>query len=86
MSASASEPGKRHPRVYVPTTALAQEVESTEEMMQVLLTDGRIISVPLIWFPALRAATPEQRANYRSARAAAACTGPTWTKICPSPG
>jgi len=32
--------------------------------MQVFLTDGRIISVPVIWFPLLHEATPEQRAQY----------------------
>lgn len=34
------------------------------EMMHVSLTDGRIISVPLIWFPLLYEATPEQREKY----------------------
>jgi hypothetical protein len=34
-------------------------------MMHVHLADGRIISAPLIWFPILRAATPEQRLRYR---------------------
>jgi len=33
-------------------------------MMEVYLTDGRIISVPLIWFPLLHEATPEQREQY----------------------
>jgi hypothetical protein len=33
-------------------------------MMHVQLTDGRVLSVPIIWFPTLREATPEQRANY----------------------
>ena len=51
-------------RAYVPTTALAQAVEFDEEMMQVVLTDGRIISVPLLWFPVLWEAMPEQRAKY----------------------
>jgi hypothetical protein len=51
-------------RVYVPTSALAQSIEFDEEMMHVRLTDGRIISVPLIWVPLLRDATPEQRAKY----------------------
>lgn len=50
-------------RVYVPITALASAVEFTEEAMQVFLTDGRVLSVPLLWFPSLSAATPEQRAN-----------------------
>src|SRR5437870_4880882 len=57
MSTSAVDERNRYRRAYVPSTALAQEVELAEEMMQVLLTDGRIISVPLIWFPVLRAAT-----------------------------
>ena len=50
-------------RVYVPTTALANAVEFNEEAMQVFLTDGRVLSVPLLWFPRLSAATPEQRSN-----------------------
>ena len=51
-------------RAYVPTTALAKAVEFDEEMMKVVLTDGRILSVPLLWFPVLREAMPEQRARY----------------------
>ena len=51
-------------RAYVPTTALAQSVEFDEDMMHVFLTDGRIISVPIIWFPSLCEATPEQRECY----------------------
>ncbi len=38
-------------RAYVPTTALAEAVKFDEEMMHVHLTDGRIISVPNIWYP-----------------------------------
>jgi len=51
-------------RAFVPTTALAQSVTFDEEMMHVSLADGRLISVPIIWFPLLRAATPEQRTKY----------------------
>ena len=51
-------------RAFVPTTALAKSVNFDEEMMHVSLTDGRLISVPIIWFPLLRAATPEQRERY----------------------
>ena len=32
--------------------------------MHVSLTDGRIISVPIRWFPLLREATSEQREQY----------------------
>ncbi len=53
----------KHERGYVPTTALAKSVEFDNEMMSVFLTDGRIISVPIIWFPTLREATPEQRSK-----------------------
>jgi hypothetical protein len=34
-------------------------------MMCVRLSDGREVSVPLAWFPNLRDATPEHRANWR---------------------
>ena len=34
------------------------------DMMHVFLRDGRIISVPVIWFPVLCEATPEQRSSY----------------------
>lgn len=49
---------------YRPTTALAKAVTFEAEMMHVYLTDGRIISVPIIWFPLLYEATPEQRDRY----------------------
>jgi hypothetical protein len=49
----------------VPTTALAKAVEFTDDMMRVQLTDGRVLSVPLIWFPILRAASAEQRQHVR---------------------
>jgi hypothetical protein len=51
-------------RAFVPTTALAKSVDFDDEMMHVTLTDGRRISAPMIWFPLLRTATPEQRARY----------------------
>lgn len=51
-------------RVFVPTTALASALSFDDEMMHVHLTDGRVVSVPLLWFPTLHAAAPEQRARY----------------------
>ena len=51
-------------RAYKPTTALAKTVKFDDKMMHVSLTDGRIISVPIIWFPLLHEATPEQREQY----------------------
>ena len=50
-------------RAYVPDTAFAKKVECDDAMMQVTFTDGRVLSVPLAWFPVLRQATPEQRAR-----------------------
>jgi hypothetical protein len=35
--------------------------------MHVTLTDGRVLSVPLVWFPTLLAATPDQRSQYEIA-------------------
>jgi hypothetical protein len=48
-------------RAFVPTTALAKAVDFDEDMMHVLLTDGRRLSVPITWFPLLLKASPEQR-------------------------
>lgn len=63
MSTSVSSDAKSQ-RAYVPATALAKSVNFDEEMMHVSLTDGRCISIPIIWFPLLREATPDQRDKY----------------------
>jgi hypothetical protein len=44
---------------------LITEVSFDNEMLQVFLSDGREIRVPLEWFPKLRQATPEERGNWR---------------------
>ena len=44
-----------------------RNVRFTEDVLVVDLLDGRTISVPLVWFPRLLSATPEQRANWRVA-------------------
>lgn len=51
-------------RGHVPTSALARTLRFDSEMMHVHLADGRIISVPILWFPLLREATPAQRERY----------------------
>jgi len=43
----------------------ARSVSFDRDMMHVRLTDGRIISVPLDWFPRLKKARPDQRENFR---------------------
>jgi hypothetical protein len=47
-------------RSVLPTTALAKLDDFT---MRVTFTDGRVLSVPLHWFPILRNVTPDERAN-----------------------
>jgi len=43
----------------------AEKVRVTEDTLNVDLSDGRTISVPLTWFPRLVHATREQRDNWR---------------------
>ena len=43
----------------------AADVQITEDTVSVRLMDGRTISVPLVWYPRLLNATPEQRSNWR---------------------
>jgi hypothetical protein len=51
-------------RGFVPATALAKSLKFGADMMHVHFTDGRILSVPVLWFPRLREATPKQRTRY----------------------
>ena len=44
-------------------TISATEVAFTEDEMTVALEDGRRISVPLVWYPRLLSASPQQRAE-----------------------
>jgi hypothetical protein len=44
---------------------LAVEVTCTDDALRVVLADGREISVPLVWFPQLQKATPQQRQEWR---------------------
>ena len=64
---TSAESSTKSGRAYVPTTALAKSVEFDQEMMRVIFTDGRVLSVPLQWFPALRRASQQQRERYEIA-------------------
>ncbi|MGV8124630.1 MAG: DUF2442 domain-containing protein [Candidatus Xenobiia bacterium LiM19] len=44
---------------------LAVDVKVTDEMLEVTLSDGRILSVPLDWLPRLRDASEKARSNWR---------------------
>ena len=44
--------------------ALAIDVSCTADTLTVVLVDGRVVSVPVAWFPRLLEATPKQRADW----------------------
>jgi hypothetical protein len=43
------------------------DVSFSEDALSVSLRDGRVISVPLVWYPRLLNATPAQRKNWKIA-------------------
>jgi Protein of unknown function (DUF2442) len=43
------------------------DVQLTGDTLTVSLRDGRVISVPLVWYPRLLNATPEQRRKWEIA-------------------
>ncbi|MFN3391943.1 MAG: DUF2442 domain-containing protein [Meiothermus ruber] len=43
---------------------LASAVECTEDELIVTLSDGRRLAVPIVWFPRLAKADPQERAEY----------------------
>ena len=45
--------------------ATVVDVRADARRLQVMMADGREISVPVEWFPRLRDASDEQRANWR---------------------
>ena len=44
---------------------LAVDVACNSDMLQVVLADGREVSVPLEWYPKLLDATPKDRNNWQ---------------------
>ena len=48
--------------IHVPN---AESVTITDDALTVALSDGRSLSVPLVWFPRLLHATPAERNNWR---------------------
>ena len=45
-------------------SARASSVTFTDDEITVLLTDGRSLSIPIVWFPRLAKATASERADY----------------------
>jgi hypothetical protein len=56
------------------------DVQSTDDTLSVSPRDGRVIAVPLVWYPRLLNATSAQRQNWKIAGGVMGFTGPTWTK------
>lgn len=54
MNASEPKPGER-----------VKDVRFTDDTLAVDLLDGRTIIVPLVWYPSLLNASPQQRNNWR---------------------
>jgi hypothetical protein len=46
------------------TEALAIEVSWSADSLSVRLTDGRVVAAPLVWFPRLADASPQQRSDW----------------------
>ena len=44
--------------------AMATSVTATNDLLSATLADGRVISVPLSWYPRLLHATPEERSRW----------------------
>jgi len=49
----------------VKTDARAIDVQIDDDSLEVTLSDGRLISAPLEWFPRLRDASQKQRDHWR---------------------
>lgn len=49
----------------VETNPRAVEVKVTDDELVVHLADGRVISVPLVWFPRVLHASSDERAQFR---------------------
>jgi len=44
--------------------ALAVEVSCSRNTLSVTLSDGRVVSIPLVWFPRLADASPRERSDW----------------------
>ena len=53
------------PTSTIPHDPAIVSVGFTNDMLELSLADGRVLSTPLAWFPRLRDATPQARANWR---------------------
>ena len=54
------------PTLLASSEALAVDVSCSNDSLTVVLNDGRTVSVPLVWFPRLLAATSQQRKDWEA--------------------
>ena len=59
----------------------AVDVETTDELLRIVLADGRELAVPLEWFPRLRDASPEQRARAALSLTRSDCIDPNLSPL-----
>jgi len=52
------------PTLVEPSEVLAVDVTCSDHSLTVVLDDGRMLSVPLAWFPRLLSATPNRRKDW----------------------
>ena len=52
------------PTLVEHSEALAVDVSCSDDALTVVLDDGRIVSVPVVWFPRLLNATQKQRKDW----------------------
>jgi hypothetical protein len=48
----------------VKAETLAVDVSCSSDALSVTLSDGRVVSVPLVWFPRLADASPRERSDW----------------------
>ncbi len=51
--------------LVAPRQIKATTIAFSDDALEVQLEDGRTVTMPLEWYPRLRNATPEARANWR---------------------
>ena len=59
-----TEANVRFQRSFLPTMALAKSVDFDDDTMRVAFIDGRVLSVPMAWFPVLQKASSTERMHY----------------------
>lgn len=68
MISSASEIKPCFRQTYFPSVTVATNIQFDDEMMRVFMSDGRVVSVPIMWYLSFHEATPEQRQDVKEFR------------------